>query len=312
MWRLVSWILRVLWLASWILRVLRLVSLKDTEDFESYVEIELVIAAEGDSNEWVGYRAILEYSTAYCKGVLWCLQRSFGLVLSRYPLTVVDTHRCDQRQLIQKGLLHTHTCWLASATVSINSHASSGVLLIKAPPLDALIITLSVGIKISLRIALVLDGGNYFSKNHFLNSAQSIVTSFGKVWYQSFAFPSKENGRAKALTASSSPPVLLVVAQITSKSLRCLIGSSPDIPWNLGGRLIRPDLSSKLAFSSGYLVGWLSIAVLAPPSYFSVSLGTSPIVDVPELEERSRSKSGSEEYAESFSDASCSQTQSDA
>ncbi|MED6175465.1 hypothetical protein PIB30_078661, partial [Stylosanthes scabra] len=44
--------------------------------------------------------------------------------------------------------------------------------------------------------------------------------------------------------------------------------------------------------------GWFSMAVLAPPSCFSISLGTSPMVDVPESEERSRPKSGSEEYAE--------------
>ncbi|MED6165784.1 hypothetical protein PIB30_102927 [Stylosanthes scabra] len=117
-----------------------------------------------------------------------------------------------------------------------------------APPLDASIIALPI----SFRIALVLDGGKYFSKNLFLNNAQSSVTSFDKVWYRSFAFPSRENERAKALFASSSPPILLVVAQITSKSLRCLIGSSLGNPWNRGSRLIRPDLSSKFAFSSGY------------------------------------------------------------
>ncbi|MED6160345.1 hypothetical protein PIB30_050591 [Stylosanthes scabra] len=90
--------------------------------------------------------------------------------------------------------------------------------------------------EISFLIAFVLERGKYFSKNHFLKVHQSEVTSAGSVWYQSFALSSKEKGRAKAFTASSSPPILLVVAQITSKSLMWLMGFSPGLPQNFGRR----------------------------------------------------------------------------
>ncbi|MED6141246.1 hypothetical protein PIB30_101327, partial [Stylosanthes scabra] len=158
--------------------------------------------------------------------------------------------------------------------------------------------------EISFRITLVLEVGKYFSKNLFLNSARSVVTSFGKVWYQSFAFPSKENGRVKALTASSSPPVLLVVAQITSKSLRFLIGSSPGYMWNRGSKLIR-----RLEFKIGNQLGvpgrliFHCSACTAEP--FQCKSRNISMMDVPESEEveNSRSKSESEEYEESFSDA---------
>ncbi|MED6128077.1 hypothetical protein PIB30_094273 [Stylosanthes scabra] len=112
-----------------------------------------------------------------------------------------------------------------------------------------------------------------------VNDAQSEVTSASRVWYQSFALSSKENGKANALTASSSSPVLLVVAQMTSKSLIYLIGSSPGQPWNLGNRFIRPDLSSKFALSSGNLAVWLSSTMPAPPICLRVSL--SPMLKMP-------------------------------
>ncbi|MED6150814.1 hypothetical protein PIB30_076063, partial [Stylosanthes scabra] len=102
-------------------------------------------------------------------------------------------------------------------------------------------------------MAFVLDGGKYFSRNLLLTTAQSAVTSPDRVWYQSLALPSKEKGKANAFTASSSPPVLRVVAQITSKSFKCLIESSPGIPWNRGSKFIRPDFNSKFLFSSAHL-----------------------------------------------------------
>ncbi|MED6129105.1 hypothetical protein PIB30_104584, partial [Stylosanthes scabra] len=60
-------------------------------------------------------------------------------------------------------------------------------------------------------MALVLDDGKYFLRNLLLKPVQSAVTSPGRVCYQFLALPSKEKGKAKASTASSSPPVLWVV-----------------------------------------------------------------------------------------------------
>ncbi|MED6170893.1 hypothetical protein PIB30_035470 [Stylosanthes scabra] len=55
------------------------------------------------------------------------------------------------------------------------------------------------------------------------------------------------------------------------KVLHVLDGSSPGLPQNFGRRFISPDLSSKLAFSSGNWLGWLSKAVLVPPNCLRVS-----------------------------------------
>ena len=67
-----------------------------------------------------------------------------------------------------------------------------------------------------------------------------------------FSTISRENRKVFSFTCSSKIPVGFMLEYTTWNSFRCLLGSSPTKPWNIGKRWIILNFSSKATFSWGY------------------------------------------------------------